>query len=100
MDDAQKMLLEKAFGLVMDDHVMQDVEKLGGFHYDPKFFGELADDRFFMPLAMVDSASGQIEFPRQGSARLADEHDSSVMQRNDGIGAGADGKDVGHGKGS
>lgn len=96
MDDADEVLFEKAFRLVMDDHVMEHVEEFGRRDFQSEFLEEFADDRLLMAFAMVDSTAGQIEFSSKRSTGLAGEHHAAVGQRYDGVCAGAYGKDVCH----
>lgn len=92
------MLFEIPLGFVVHDHVMQYVEEFGGADGHSKFFANLPDRGLFMPFAMVDSASGQVEFPYERSTRLSNEDHSRVREGNDGVRTGADRQDVGHGK--
>lgn len=97
MHDAEEVLFELAFRLVVDDDVVEHVEKLGGRNAKSDFFGELTDNRFDMAFAVVDSPSRKVEFSGKRSAGFPNEHDVPVVHRNDGVSTWTDGKDCGHG---
>ena len=85
MHDAEEVLFELAFRLVVDDDVVEHVEKFGGRNAKPDFFGELTDNRFDMAFAVVDPPSRKVEFSGKRSAGLPYENDASVVHRYDGV---------------
>lgn len=98
MHDAEKVLFEFSFRLVVDDDVVEHVKKLGGRNAKTDFFGEFANDRFDMAFAMVDTSSRKVEFSGKRSTGFPYENDASVGHRYDGVGSGADREGRGHGK--